>query len=143
MDLHVGYETVPEWPVACLVDGHLDEGDSDPDAYRIVMNKKMRWGKTEDGEVDRSVFEVNERTKLVGIPDKAHQYTVSGRTPLDWAIDSLRWKTDKPSQIVDDPNGWYAWSDEPFNLIRHLRRLIYVSVETAVVVENLPPALAD
>ena len=144
MDLHVGYETVPEWDLECLVDGHADEGDSDPDAYRITRNKKMRWGRAEDGKTDeRTVFMVNDRCKLVGIPDEAHQYRVSGRTPLDWAIDSLRWKTDKASQIVDDPNGWHAWSDDPFNLIRHLRRLVYVSVETSRIVKSLPPSLDD
>ncbi|WP_420613125.1 type ISP restriction/modification enzyme [Candidatus Spongiisocius sp.] len=144
MDLHVDYETVPEWPLECLVDGHPDEGDSDPDAYRITRNKKMRWGKSEDSNTDdRTVFMINDRCKLVGIPEEAHQYTVSGRTPLDWAIDSLRWKTDRPSQIVDDPNGWHAWSDEPFNLIRHLRRLVYVSVETSRIVNGLPPSLVD
>ena len=138
MDLHVNYETVDEHPVACLVDGEADEGDADPTAYRI--DKKMRWAK--DGrETDRSVLEINHRCKLIDIPDEAHEYTVSGRTPIDWAIDSLRFKHDKPSGITDDPNGWHVWADEPFNLIRHLRRLIHVSVETARIVKSLPPSL--
>ena len=144
MNLHVGYESVPEWRLECLVDGQPDEGDADPDAYRITRNKKMKWGRAEDGKTDdRTVFIVNDRCQLIGIPDEAHQYTVSGRTPLDWAVDSLRWKTDKPSQIVDDPNGWHAWSEEPFELIRHLRRLVYLSVETSRIVSTLPPSLVD
>jgi len=138
MDLHIGYETADEHPVTCLVDGQPDEGGADPDAYRI--DKKMRWAKT-GNEKDRSTLEINHRCKLVGIPDEAHHYTVSGRTPLDWAIDSLRHKHDKPSGITDDPNGWHAWADEPFNLIRHLRRLTNISVETARIVNSLPPSL--
>ena len=142
MDLHVNYETVEEWPVTCLLDGQPDEGwadpGADPDAYRI--DKKMRWAK--DGkQVNRSVLEINHRCKLIDIPDEAHDYTVSGRSPLDWAIDSLRHKHDKPSGITDDPNGWHIWADEPFNLVRHLRRLIRVSVETTRLVESLPPSL--
>ena len=78
---------------------------------------------------------------LIDIPDEAHRYTVSGRSPLDWAIDSLRHKHDKPSGITDNPNGWHAWANEPFNLIRHLRRLIHLSVETARIVDSLPPSL--
>ncbi|MXX00499.1 MAG: hypothetical protein F4Z79_02610 [Acidimicrobiia bacterium] len=144
MDLHINYETVPEWELTCLVDDKPDEGASDPDAYRIAPHKKMRWGKDEtDKSEDRSVFMVNDRCRLVGIPPEAHEYTVSGRSPLEWAIDSLRWKLDKPSQIEDDPNGWRAWADEPFNLIRHLRRLVYISVETARTVKSLPPSLVD
>ena len=138
IDLHVNYETVDEHPVTCLVDGEPDEGDADPSAYRI--DKKMRWAK--DGkEADRSELEINHRCKLIDIPDEAHDYTVSGRTPIDWAIDSLRLKHDKPSGITDNPNGWHVWADEPFNLIRHLRRLIHVSVETARIVKSLPPSL--
>ncbi len=143
MDLHIDYETVCEWPVTCQVDGQPDEGGAEPDAYRITKNRKMRWGKAEDKTKDTSVFEINERCRLVGIPPEAHEYTVSGRSPLAWAMDSLRWKTDKASGIVDDPNGWHAWADEPFNLIRHLRRLVYVSVHTAQIVADLPPSLPD
>ena len=120
MDLHIDYETVNEYPLVCLVDDEVDAGEADAEAYRI--DKKMRWAKN-GKETNRSVLEINHRCKLIDIPDEAHQYTVSGRTPLDWAIDSLRFKHDKPSGITDDPNGWHDWADQPFNLIRHLRRL--------------------
>ncbi len=137
-DPHVNYETADEHPAVCLVDGQPDEGEADPAAYRIET--KMRWAKHGE-ETDRSTLEINPRCLLIDIPGEAHEYTVSGRTPLDWAIDSLRHKHDKPSGITDDPNGWHAWADEPFNLIRHLRRLIHVSVETARIVNSLPPSL--
>ena len=140
MDLHVNYEVVEEWPVTCEVDGRADEGDADPAAYRI--DGRMRWA-GKGREQDRSVLEINHRCRLVDIPDEAHEYTVSGRSPLEWAIDSLKRKHDKPSGIVDDPNGWHTWADEPFNLVRHLRRLVRVSVETARIVKALPPSLTD
>lgn len=145
MDLHIGYESCPEWEgVDCLVDGFPDgEGRADPEAYRI--KNKMRWNrvKNEDGkrEDDRTELHVNDRCRLVGIPAEAQDYRVSGRSPLDWAIDSLRHKLDKPSGITDDPNGWHAWADDPFELIRHLRRLVYVSVRSARIIAGLPPSL--
>ena len=141
MDLHIGYETVEEWPVVCHVDGEADEGEADDGAYRIEA--RMRWSKHQDKTEDRSVLLVNSRCRLVDIPPEAHHYTVSGRSPLQWAIDSLRVKHDKASGIVDDPNGWHVWADEPFNLIRHLRRLITVSVKTARIVGGLPPSLPE
>ncbi|WP_419839458.1 type ISP restriction/modification enzyme [Candidatus Poriferisodalis sp.] len=136
MDLHIGYETVDEYPVQCLVDGEPDNGDADHSAYRI--EGRMRWGKRPDGSDDPTVLMVNSRCRLVGIPLETVHYTVSGRTPLQWAIDSLRVKHDKPSGIVDDPNGWRDWADEPFNLIRHLRRLVRVSYESALIIAWLP-----
>ncbi len=141
IDLHIGYETVPEHPLVCEVDGRPDDGTADPAAYRIVS--KMRWGGGHGhANEDRSILRINERCRLVGIPPEAHDYTVSGRSPLHWAIESLRVKHDKASGIVDDPNGWHAWADEPFNLIRHLRRLVTVGVETARTVAALPPSLS-
>ena len=47
------------------------------------------------------------------------------------------------SGIVDDPNRWHVRADEPFNLIRHLRRLVRVSVETVRIVASLPPSLRE
>lgn len=141
MDLHIGYESVDEWFVECRVDGEADEGEADDSAYRIEA--RMRWGKHTDGSEDRSVLLINSRCRLVGIPSGAHDYTVSGRSPLQWAIDSVRVKHDKASGIVDDPNGWHVWAAEPFELIRHLRRLVRVSVETARIVASLPPSLPE
>ena len=139
MDLHIGYEAVEETPVTCLVDGEPDEGQAADDAYRI--ESRIRWGRHPDGSEDRSVLLVNSRCRLVDIPPEAENYTVSGRSPLQWAIDSLRVKHDKASGITDDPNRWHDWSDEPFDLVRHLRRLVTVSVETAEIVACLPPSL--
>lgn len=143
MDLHIHYDNVPEYPVDCLLDGELDnEGAADQaddsSAYRI---EKLAWGKGPNRAQDRTVLEINPRCRLVDIPDTAHDYTISGRSPLQWAIDSLRFKLDKPSGIADDPNEWEAWADEPYNLIRHLRRLVYVSVESARIIDGLPPSL--
>ena len=141
MDLHIGYETVEEWPVRCLVDGEADEGQADDEAYRI--DAKMTWGTHSDGSKNRSVLLFNSRCQLVDIPPEAHDYDISGRSPLQWAIASLHRKNHKDSGIVDDPNKWDAWADEPFNLIRHLRRLVRVSVETARIVASLPPSLPN
>ena len=59
MDLHIGYETVEEWPVRCLVDGEADEGQADDEAYRI--DAKMTRGTHSDGSKNRSVLLFNSR----------------------------------------------------------------------------------
>ena len=83
------------------------------------------------------MLRINTRCCLTNIPTEAENYKISGRSPLRWAIDSLRVKHDTASGIVDDPNGWHPWTDEPFNLIRHLRRLVTVSVESTRIVAGL------
>ena len=141
MDLHVGYESCRELPLDCLVDGEVSEGQHDADAYRI--HARMQWGRPAGSKKrdDRTVLHVNERCRLVGIPPECHEYTVSGRSPLEWAVTTLAVKHDKPSGIVDDPNRWHVWADEPFNLIRHLRRLAHVGARSAQIIRTLPPSL--
>ncbi|MCY4622410.1 MAG: DEAD/DEAH box helicase family protein [bacterium] len=139
MDLHLGYETCEPWSLT------VNEPDDPGDDSFYRLDGRMRWGRVRgDDEIlvdDRSILHVNNRCSIEGIPDEAHLYQVNGKTPLEWAIDRLRVSTDKPSGITNDPNHWHQWSDQPYNLILHLRRLVRVSVETHRIVSGLPPAL--
>ena len=139
MDLHLSYESCPELvTVSCIVDNEESVGDAAPDAYRIT--DRMRWA----SKSDRSTLHINDRCRLEEIPDMAHQYQVSGRSPLEWAVDSLQRKVNKQSGIVDDPNAWHVWSEDgsAFELVRHLRRLAYVGVKSAEIISALPPAVS-
>ena len=140
IDMHLSYETCQPWPLDIVPTGNLD----DPDLYRI--DGTMRWGKVRntDGKLvlDKSVLQINTRCRIEGIPDEAHHYKVNGKTPLGWAIDRLKIATDKESGIKNDANQWQAWADDPYELILHLQRLVRVSVETARIVSDLPPALS-
>ena len=124
-ELHVEYETGPEAEIEVVLeeDGH----------YRI--DDSMRW------EDDKTTLAVNKTCRLVNIPTTAHTYQISGRSPLEWAVDSLRVKRDGKSGIVDDPNGWRQWQDDPEELIRHLRRLAYIGIRSAEIIEALPASL--
>ena len=129
--LHLGYETCTEYELQEVV----SENAASP--HRLD-NKGMKWGGTRK-EPDRSILHVTPHVTLSDIPTEAHDYEVNGRTPLGWAVDRLRVTKDKESGIVSDPNAWYA--DDPAELVAHLKRLVHVSVETAKIVSNLPPAL--
>ncbi len=129
--LHLGYETCTEYELQEVV----SENAASP--YRLD-NKGMKWGGTRK-EPDRTILHVTPQVTLRGIPAEAQDYVVNGRTPLAWAIDRLKVTTDKESGIVSDPNAWFA--DDPAELVAHLKRLTYVSVETTKIVRNLPPAL--
>lgn len=83
----------------------------------------------------KTTLVINEHVRLSGIPDQAHQYVVNGRTPLEWFIDRYKITTDKDSGIVNDPNGWFA---APHDLVTAIARIVYVSVESARIIEGLP-----
>ena len=138
MGLHINYEMAPEYPLKveplsrqeALIQV-LDDEDR-ADRYRFI---KLRWGKTATGETDRSKLVINAKYQLVGIPEVAHEYQISGRSPLQWAIDSYEPKAGS------DPNNWHVWADDSAEFIKHLKRLCYISVETAKIVSSLPPSL--
>ena len=127
-ELHLGYETGPQYP---LVPETADTSGQPPG--RLFGTRSMRLV----GEGD-SVLIVNDRLRLSGIPADAHRYEVNGRTPLGWFIDRYRVTTDKESGITNDPNAWFP--DEAA-FIEAVRRIVHLSVETARIVDGLPPAL--
>ena len=124
--LHADFETAPEAELVIELD---DDGH-----YRI--EERMSWADTK-----KSVLEINRTCRLVGIPSSAHTYQISGRSPLEWAVDSLRRKFDSDSGIVDDPNSWYRWENDSFELLRHLRQLAFIGIRTSEIVDSLPPSL--
>ncbi len=125
-ELHLGYETCPEHPLELEF---LSPSEPEPEHFRIGA-RAMRF---EDDE--RTVLTVNEYLRLKGIPPRAHEYQVNGRTPLEWFIDRYRIVRDNRSGIINDPNRWF---DDPRDLIAAFRRIVHVSVETVAIVARLP-----
>ncbi len=60
---------------------------------------------------------------------------VNNRTLLEWFIDRHKITTDRDSGIVNDPNVWFA---DPRDLVTAFERIVYVSVESARIIEGLP-----
>ena len=72
---------------------------------------------------------------IEGIPEEAHRYVVNGRTPLGWFIN--RYKITPPhrnSGILNDANGWF---ENPRDIVDAIKRIVYVSVESARIIERL------
>ena len=133
MQLHLGYHACPVYPLA--VEAADGSGDMPPSKLFRIAARKMQFM-----DEARSSLRINDFITLHGIPPKAHQYVVNGRTPLEWLIDRYRVTTDKRSGIVNDPNGWF---EQPEDLIDAIGRAVHVSVETVKIVDSLPPALED
>ena len=125
-ELHLGYETCEEYPL----DIAFRQPGTPQARHFQIGERKMRF---EDDE--KSALRINEHVTVRGIPEEAHQYSVNGRTPLEWFIDRYRITRDSASGIVNDPNGWF---DDPGDLITAIRRVVHVSVETVRIIQDLP-----
>ena len=125
-EIHIGYEDVDEYqggngaPVLQFIET--------PDVPLNWRVDKMKLSK------DKTQLKYNDYLTLDGIPSKAFDYRLGNRSALEWVIDQYRVKTDKRSGIVNDPNR----EDDPQYIIRLIRKVITVSLETVSIVENLP-----
>lgn len=129
-ELHVNYEGVEPW--ASIVE------DGDP--ANPGRTTKMTFGKCKKDEThpkgqDMTVLHVSDNLTLRGIPEKAYEYVVNGRSAIGWLMDRYQVRKDKASGIVNDPNDY---SDDPRYIVDLVERVVTVSMETLDIVAQLP-----
>lgn len=133
-DLHVNYEQAA-FHRDLLVNGQqFDPSQFSEEDLRV---KKMRFaGK---GGSDRSAVTYNHRITVTGIPEAAYDYSVNGKSPLEWILDRQQVTVHKASQIENDPNRYALETvgDAAYPL-KLLMRAVTVGVETARIVNGLP-----
>ena len=87
---------------------------------------------------DKTELYYNKDITIKNIPARAFEYVVNGRSPLEWIIDRYQIKTDKASQITNNPNDWCAEHNQPRYILDLILSCITVSLKTLDIVENLP-----
>ena len=118
-EIHIGYEDADEHPIKKV------ETPGKSLDWRV---EKMKLSK------DKTQIVYNDFLTLDGIPPKAFDYRLGNRSALEWVIDQYRVKTDKRTQIVNDPNR----EDDPQYIVKLIGKVITVSLETVEIVEGLP-----
>ncbi len=131
--LHLNFEQAEEYPLNILVNNKPALPDILKQDYTVT---KMKWHKE-----DKTKLIYNNQISLSNIPEQALRYQVSGRPALQWIIDRYQLKLDKASQITNDPNDWIKEQNDPQWLIKHIKRITYISVESTKIIEALPKAL--
>ena len=124
-ELHTGYANVAPWPLK-VIEENADHDN--PNYFRVV---KMKYA----SKTDKSKIIYNHNIRLENIPPEVQEYAVNGKPALDWIIDRYQIKTDKNSQLSNDPN---QWSDDRRYIIDLICKVVAVSVETVKIVKGLP-----
>ncbi len=119
-EIHVHYETQPEYPLTRL------------ETPGLALNWRVEKMKLSP---DKSALKYNDFLTLTGIPPEVYDYKLGNRSALEWVIDQYKVHTDKRSGIANDPNR----SDDPQYIVRLLAQVITVSLETINIVNNLAP----
>ncbi|MGI9338773.1 MAG: DEAD/DEAH box helicase [Gammaproteobacteria bacterium] len=131
-NMHANYEDVPEYTLREKRKDLLSEAD-----YAV---RKIRFAPAGAGgnrrELDKKAVIINDSLTLEGIPPRAYDYAVNGKSPLEWIIERYQKSVNKDSGIANDPN---KWSDNPQYIVSLLKRAIRLSIDSAKIIAALPP----
>ncbi|WEV58425.1 DEAD/DEAH box helicase family protein [Bifidobacterium sp. ESL0728] len=129
--LHLNYETVDKWAVK-------ETGNSSNPGRTIKMSYPNKVKDPETGKKvkDLTVLKVAENLMIEGIPLRAYDYVVNGKSAIGWLIDRYQITTDKKSGIINDPNDY---SDDPRYIVDLVERVVTVSMKTLDIMDSLPP----
>jgi predicted helicase len=137
MDIHVHYEDQPEYQLTEL--WSLPKGYVHPYGLEVTSvdqvpeRDRYRVTKMKRDKKDPTRLIVNDFLTLTGIPANVDEYKLGNRSALDWIIDQYQVSTDKRSGITNDPNR----NDDPTYIIRLIKKVVTVSVETVEAVGTL------
>ncbi len=114
--LHVHYDHVPPHPLAFRWKGDR------PIDWRVTKMKRSK---------DRTELVVNDALTLAAIPLQVDDYRLGNRSALDWVVEQYQ----VDAATGEDPNR----PDDPEWIVRHVQRVVTVSLRTSALVASLPP----
>ena len=80
----------------------------------------------------------NNNITISGIPEKAYQYIVNGKSAIEWIMERYQVTIHKESGIRNDPNNWALETDNPRYILDLLLSIITVSLRTVEIIKSLP-----
>ncbi len=134
-DLHLNYESAKPYAVKQSSDRlALDKEE----LYKV---QKMYFGKPKvkgGPKVDKTTIVYNSHITITAIPLEAYEYVVNGKPAIEWITERYQITKDKDSGIVNDPNDWATEHEDAEYILRLLKSIITVSLETMKIVKGLP-----
>ena len=93
--------------------------------------RKVSFGKNKiDGKISINYTEILINGILIFDNVPKINYTVYGRTPLEWIVDRYKRTVDKNNGIVNDPDN--------IDIISLIESLVYVGIESDKIIQSLP-----
>lgn len=80
----------------------------------------------------------NSHVKITGVPRIVQKYIVNGRSAVDWVIERYRVKTDKDSNITNDPNKWAREHGDARYILNLILSVIDLSIKSVGVINKMP-----
>lgn len=122
IDLHIGYEQAAAYP--------LGRTDKQVNNAQAKLKVKLKANPLEGS------IEIDEQTRIDGIPEAAWAYKLGNRSALEWVLDQYKEKTPADDTIREQFNT-YRFADYKEDVIALLAKLCTVSVETMELIKQL------
>ncbi len=129
-DLHVNYESAPEYPLEVEIKGESQKLETYFPDIRIDKD-------------NLSVIRYNEYISIKGIPEEAYEWKIAGRSPLEWIAEYIRPRIHKDSGMVIDPADYIKETRDKEYFIRLIKRVVSVSLETRRLLMKLENLLTE
>ncbi len=139
-ELHLNYESVEAYKPLFVLYGTIaqnkvfEKSTADDKDYLDYRVEKMRFPKK--GQKETIIY--NSQITIEGIPEKAYEYVVNGKSAIEWIMERYAITTHKESGITNDPNDWAKEQGKPRYILDLLLSIINVSTQTVDIVNSLP-----
>lgn len=128
-NLHLHYETVE--PISGLDVKFTGDMGNEYDYFSV---EKLRFPSKD--KKDTIIY--NSHITISGIPEKAYEYIVNGKSAIEWIMDRYQVTVDKDSGIKNDCNDWAKEHKKPRYIYDLILSIINVSCQTVDIVNSLP-----
>jgi predicted helicase len=125
MQLHLDYERADPFELS-----RVDQPDEKARAAGVPCRPILR------SDRERGTVTLDTETTLTGIPGAAWDYVLGNRSALDWVLDQHKEKAPKDKTIRAEFNT-YRFADHKDEIIKLLKRVVTVSVDTLQIIEAM------
>ncbi len=134
-EIHIHYEEAKPYDVK-VVEENLHLKKSDPKTFYNV--KKMKISGTRMN-LNKSKIIYNNNITIENIPVEAYEYTLNGKSALNWVIERQSKNINEVTGIENDANDYanLVMKDPKYPLML-IKKIITVSLDTIKIVKSLP-----
>ncbi len=142
MDLHINYEEAKPYQLKRIDEKPKEKKEKQKEFFPKVKEPEPMFGIQPKIKVklrankQAGEIEIDEITKLKGIPKEAWEYKLGNRSALEWILDQYKEKKPKDKTIAEKFNT-YRFSDYKEHVIALLQKVTTVSVETIKIIREM------
>jgi predicted helicase len=142
MDLHINYEEAKPFQLKRIDEKPKEKKEKQKEFFPKVKEPEPMFGIKPKIKVklkadkQTGAIEIDEITRLKGIPKEAWEYKLGNRSALEWILDQYKEKKPKDKTIAEKFNT-YRFADYKEHVIELLKKVTTVSVETMKIIRAM------